>query len=122
MRTVDEKTEAKKNIRLFIIAAGTDEEEYENFYHARENVIQSYISIDAARHEIVKKEAKTAKELVDIINNYNSDEICSLDIFSHGGRNALYMTKGNVRYRPPDYNLMRSGITGMGDGVFLGTA
>lgn len=41
----------------------------------------------------------TAKELVDKINQQDVDSIRSLDIFSHGGETALYMTIGDPRYR-----------------------
>lgn len=89
----------KRKVRLLIVGKGTEKGDISAFQFARANVIKSYKSIDKNKYEIISYDVSTAKELVDKINQQDIDSIRSLDIFSHGGETALYMTVGEPRYR-----------------------
>jgi hypothetical protein len=89
----------KRKVRLLIVRKGTEKGDISAFKFARENVINSYEIVDKGRYEIIKCDVSTAKELVAEINKHDIDSIRSLDIFSHGGENALYMTVGTPRFR-----------------------
>jgi len=82
----------KRNVRLLLWGGAATTGDNSAFEFAAKSVIRDYSRLDKGNFEIVSRKIAVAKDLVDTINKQAASSIRSLDIFSHGGPQALYFT------------------------------
>jgi hypothetical protein len=82
----------KRKVRLLLWGGAATPGDNSAFEFAAKSVIRDYNSRDKGNVQVINKNAPTAKDLVDLINAQEDGSIRSLDVFTHGGTNALYFT------------------------------
>lgn len=81
----------KRKVRLLLWGGAYNVSDNNTFERAALTVIRDYKKSDQNRYEIVKIRIDTASDFISIINNQEIDSIRSLDIFTHGGPDNMYM-------------------------------
>lgn len=105
---------AQKQLRLVLWGGAATPGDNSAFDFAARNVVADYRAKTKANFSLVQQRIKVAKDIVDIINRQPVDSIRSLDIFTHGGPQALYLTTADadsnriVRYVLHNSSLYRS--------------
>ena len=82
----------KRKVRLILWGGAADSSHNSTFDWARRNVVKSYKAQDENKFSLIDKRIFVAKDIVSHINNQEDDSIRSLDIWTHGGPQALYLT------------------------------
>jgi hypothetical protein len=83
----------KRKVRLILWGGGSAEASHNStFEWTAKNIKKDYTSRDKGKFRIVSQKINAAKDIIKYIDEYKEDEIYSLDIFTHGGPNALYLT------------------------------
>lgn len=82
----------KRKVRLLLWGGAATAGDNSAFEFAAKSVIRDYTRLDHGNFEIISRKAAVAKDLVDLVNKQEPGSIRSLDIFSHGGPQALYFT------------------------------
>lgn len=82
----------KRKVRLLLWGGAAKPGDNSAFDFAARNVCRDYKSLNDAHVVEVPQRILVAKDIVRIINASDDDEIQSLDLFTHGGPQALYLT------------------------------
>ncbi|MDO3527519.1 hypothetical protein ACNRBH_09105 [Ralstonia pseudosolanacearum] len=82
----------KRKVRLLLWGGAATPGDNSAFEWAARNVIKDYKSTDKGNFAIVEQHILVAKDIASYINRQDDDSIRSLDIFTHGGPQALYLT------------------------------
>lgn len=82
----------KRKVRLLLWGGASTPADNFTFEHAKNNVLRGYKEADKNNYSLVLKRIYVAKDIVSIINSQEADSIRSLDIWTHGGPQALYLT------------------------------
>jgi hypothetical protein len=92
----------KRKVRLILWGgAAANQSENTTFEWSAKNIAGNYKDMDKQGKFIITiKKINTAKEIIKYVDEYKEDEIYSLDIFTHGGPNALYLTTASHDTRP----------------------
>lgn len=82
----------KRKIRLLLWGGAATPGDNSAFEFAKANVVRDYKNADKGNFVMIEKRILVAKDIVANINAQDNDSIRSLDIWTHGGPQALYMT------------------------------
>jgi hypothetical protein len=82
----------KRKVRLLLWGGAATAGDNSAFDFAAKSVIRDYARMDRGNFEVISRRITVAKDLVEIVNKQEAGGIRSLDIFSHGGPQALYFT------------------------------
>lgn len=82
----------KRKLRLLLWGGAATQGDNGAFEWAARNVIKDYKATDRGNFTIDSHHILVAKDIVNYINSQDDDSIRSLDIFTHGGPQALYLT------------------------------
>lgn len=82
----------KRKVRLLLWGGAATPGDNSAFEFAKSNVVRDYKRIGKGNYLIVEKQIYVAQDIVACINEQDDDSIRSLDIWTHGGPQALYMT------------------------------
>ncbi|WP_322101743.1 hypothetical protein [Paraburkholderia sp. J41] len=82
----------KRKLRLLLWGGAATQGDNGAFEWAARNVIKDYKATDRGNFTIDSHHILVAKDIVTYINSQDDDSIRSLDIFTHGGPQALYLT------------------------------
>jgi hypothetical protein len=82
----------KRKVRLLLWGGAATPGDNSAFESAARNVIKDYKATDKGNFAIVEQRIFVAKDIETHINRQGDDTIRSLDIFTHGGPQALYLT------------------------------
>ncbi|RAR64961.1 hypothetical protein C7401_10477 [Paraburkholderia unamae] len=82
----------KRKVRLLLWGGAATPGDNGAFQWAARNVIKDYKASDRGNFTIDEHHILVAKDIVSYINDQDDDSIRSLDIFTHGGPQALYLT------------------------------
>lgn len=82
----------KRKVRLLLWGGAATPGDNSAFEWAARNVIKDYKAADKGNFAIVEQHILVAKDIESYINRQDDDSIRSLDIFTHGGPQALYLT------------------------------
>jgi hypothetical protein len=90
----------QKQVRMVLWGGAAEPGDNSAFEFAAQNVVSNYRAIDKGKFIVTDmKRIKVAKDIVNNINSQAKGSIRSLDIFTHGGPQALYLTTAS-----PDTN------------------
>ncbi|MDR5753697.1 MULTISPECIES: hypothetical protein [unclassified Caballeronia] len=104
----------KRKVRLLLWGGAATPGDNGAFQWAARNVIKDYNAADRGNLRIGDHQIFVAKDIVSHINQQEDDSIRSLDIFTHGGSQALYLTTASpdtekvLRYVLHNSSLYRS--------------
>lgn len=104
----------KRKVRLLLWGGAATPGDNSAFEFAARNVIKDYKASDKGNFNIVSQKILVAKDIATAINKQDDDSIRSLDIFTHGGPQALYLTTASpdtskiLRYVLHNSSLYRS--------------
>ena len=104
----------KLRVRLLLWGGAATPGDNSAFQWAARNVSKDYKAADKGNFAIVEQHILVAKDIVTYINRQDDDSIRSLDIYSHGGPQALYFTTASpdtsksLRYVLHNSSLYRS--------------
>ncbi|KWH22256.1 hypothetical protein WL99_27705 [Burkholderia cepacia] len=90
----------RRKIRLVLWGGAATTGDNSAFQFAALNVIKDYKARDKGNYEIIQKNIAVAKDIVFHVNAQEDDSIASLDIFTHGGPQALYLTTASPDTSP----------------------
>lgn len=82
----------KRKVRLLLWGGAAVPGDNSAFEFAKANVVRDYKNADKGGFVFVEKRIQVAKDIVAAINAQEDDSIRSLDIWTHGGPQALYLT------------------------------
>lgn len=82
----------KHQVRLVIWGGAATPGDNSAFEFAARNVVGDYRAKTKGNFSFVQQHIKVAKDIVTAIKRQGHDSIRSLDIFTHGGPHALYLT------------------------------
>lgn len=85
----------KRKVRLQLWGGAATPGDNSAFEWATRNVVKDYKALDKGNFTFVNQRILVAKDIVSQINSQDDDSIRSLDIFTHGGPQALYLTTAN---------------------------
>lgn len=85
----------QRKVRLLLWGGAAKPGDNSAFGFAARNVSKDYKALDGAKFLITSQRVLVAKDIVKIINESEDDSIQSLDVFTHGGPEALYLTTAN---------------------------
>lgn len=85
----------KRKVRLILWGGAAGPGDNSTFEWAKRNVIKDYKAKDKNNFILIDKKILVAKDIVDYTNSQEDSSIRSLDIFTHGGPQALYLTTAN---------------------------
>lgn len=91
----------KRKVRLVLWGGAARPSDNFTFEHAKNKVLMDYKALDKNNFILIDKKIRVAKDIVDYINAQEDNNIRSLDIWTHGGPNALYLTTADP---PPSEN------------------
>ena len=95
-----------RKVRLLLWGGAATPSDNYTFEHAKNNVLCDYKAQDKSKFILVAKRIYVAKDIVSIINSQTTGSIQSLDIWTHGGPQALYLTTADPP-PPKDSSWMR---------------
>ncbi len=81
-----------RKVRLLLWGGAATPSDNYTFEHAKNNVLRDYKAQDKSKFILGVKRIYVAKDIVRIINSQETDGIQSLDVWTHGGPQALYLT------------------------------
>lgn len=93
----------KRKIRVLLWGGSATSGDNSAFEWAARNVVKDYKASDKGNFAFVEERILVAKDIVSYINRHDDDSIQSLDIFTHGGPQALYLTTA----RPDTSKILR---------------
>lgn len=93
----------KLKVRLLLWGGAAGNGDNSAFEFASRNVVKDYKAADKGNFTIISKRILVAKDIVSYINSQDDDSIRSVDIFTHGGPQALYLTTA----QPDDSKILR---------------
>jgi hypothetical protein len=82
----------QRKVRLLLWGGAAKPGDNSAFDFAARNVGKNYQALDNAQVVVVPQRVLVAKDIVRTINESEDDDIQSLDLFTHGGPEALYLT------------------------------
>jgi hypothetical protein len=82
----------KRKVRLLLWGGASTPSDNFTFEHAKNNLLRDYKSADKNNFVLIDKRLYVATEIVAVINAQEAGSIRSLDIWTHGGPQALYLT------------------------------
>lgn len=82
----------KRKVRLLLWGGAANPGDNSAFEFAKANVLRDYKAADKGNFTVVERKLFVAKDIVKAINEQEADSIRSLDIWTHGGPQALYLT------------------------------
>lgn len=82
----------KRKVRILLWGGAATPGDNSAFEWAARNVVKDYKASDKGNFTFIEKRILVAKEIVSYINSQDDDSIRSLDVFTHGGPQALYLT------------------------------
>lgn len=82
----------KRKTRLLLWGGAAIPGDNSAFEFAKANVVRDYKNADKGNFVFVEKRIRVAKDIITSINGQDDDSIRSLDIWTHGGPQALYLT------------------------------
>lgn len=82
----------KRKVRILLWGGASTPSDNFTFEHAKNNVLKDYKNNDNNKFVIKGEKLLSSKGIVDFINAQETDSIRSLDIWTHGGPQALYLT------------------------------
>ena len=85
----------KRKVRLLLWGGAAVPGDNSAFEFAKANVVRDYKNADKGNFVIVEKRIFVAQDIVANIKGQDDDSIRSLDIWTHGGPQALYLTTAN---------------------------
>ncbi|NIE97253.1 hypothetical protein F3J02_12310 [Acinetobacter sp. Tr-809] len=104
-------TQITVNRKNRIIAWGGAYSKSDNhtFLDTANNLQRAYKNKDGSKYNIFVREIKTKDDFIDLINRQPENSIRSLDIFTHGGEDSLYMVsvRQSDSWSPSQYRLWR---------------
>lgn len=86
----------KHQVRLVIWGGAATPGDNSAFEFAARNVVGDYRAKTKGNFSFVQQHIKVAKDIVTAIKRQGHDSIRSLDIFTHGGPHALYLTTADA--------------------------
>lgn len=86
------KVPHKRKVRLLLWGGAAVPGDNAAFQWSSRNVIKDYKAADGEKFTINDSHILVAKDIVSKINDQDDDSIRSLDVFTHGGPQALYLT------------------------------
>ncbi|MCL1861512.1 MAG: hypothetical protein FWG52_08300 [Proteobacteria bacterium] len=87
----------KRKVRILLWGGASETGDNSAFLFAKNNVLREYRNMDSGKYDFIEKQIKVAKDIVETINAQEDDAIRPLDIWSHGGPAALYITTASPR-------------------------
>jgi hypothetical protein len=88
--------EQTHQVRLIIWGGAATPGDNSAFEFSARNVASDYRAKTKGNFSFVQQHIKVAKDIVSLINRQPQDSIRSLDIFTHGGPQALYLTTADA--------------------------
>jgi hypothetical protein len=82
----------KRKIRLLLWGGAASPGDNSAFEFAKGNVARDYKTIDRGNFVVMEKRIRVAKDIVSAVNAQEDGSIRSLDVWTHGGPQALYLT------------------------------
>jgi hypothetical protein len=104
----------KRKLRLILWGGAAGPGDNSAFEFAARNVVKDYKANDKGNFTIVEQRILVAKDIISHINRQDDGTIRSIDIFTHGGPQALYLTTASpetnklLRYVLHNSSLYRS--------------
>lgn len=95
------QVEHKRKVRLLLWGGASTPSDNFTFENAKNNVLRDYKNADKNNFELIIKRLLVAKDIITAINAQDPDSIRSLDVWTHGGPQALYLTTADP---PPPKN------------------
>jgi hypothetical protein len=82
----------QRKVRLLLWGGASRPSDNDTFDYAKRNVAKDYKALDKNKYIVIDKRIAVAQDIVDHINAQDNNSIRSLDIWTHGGSDALYLT------------------------------
>jgi len=82
----------RRKLRLLLWGGAATPGDNSAFEFAARNVMADYKLSDKGNYNVIGQKILVAKDIVSVINKQESDSVRSVDIFTHGGPQALYLT------------------------------
>ncbi|MEG0483218.1 MAG: hypothetical protein RR569_08935 [Acinetobacter sp.] len=83
-------TVTRKN-RIIVYGGAYSKSDNNTFLDASNNLQRMYKAKESDKYNVYIREIKVKQDLIDLINRQPVNSIRSLDIFTHGGEDSLYM-------------------------------
>lgn len=87
----------RRKVRILLWGGAATPGDNGAFGWAEKNVRKDYASVDKGNFAFLEKNIRVAKDIVNIVNAREDGSIRSLDLFTHGGPQALYLTTASPR-------------------------
>lgn len=86
-----QKITVNRKNRIIVYGGAYSKSDNNTFLDASNNLQRMYKAKEGEKYNIYIREIKVKQDLIDLINRQPVNSIRSLDIFTHGGEDSLYM-------------------------------